>query len=55
MDPKKIVSWWTGKEEYDFKENHKGECESCGAEATLSEDNVCKNCHVTFMDEDEDF
>ncbi|MFC5651386.1 hypothetical protein ACFPYJ_20175 [Paenibacillus solisilvae] len=55
MDQKKIVYWWTGKEEYEFKDDHKGECEDCGAEATLSEDNVCEDCHIISMNEDEDF
>lgn len=56
MDPKQIVYWWTGKEEYKFKDDHKGECEGCGYEATLNEDNVCEDCYVIFMNnEDEDF
>ncbi|MGO4888029.1 hypothetical protein ACJ2A9_09750 [Anaerobacillus sp. MEB173] len=55
MDPKKIVYWWTGKEEYEFKDDHIGECEVCGDEATLNEDNVCEDCYITFMNEEEDF
>jgi hypothetical protein len=54
MDPKKSVYWWTGIEEYEFKDDHKGECEGCGAEATLSEDNVCEHCHIIFMNDDDD-
>ncbi|MGD6816328.1 hypothetical protein ACQCVE_04525 [Metabacillus sp. 113a] len=55
MVPKKTVYWWTGKEEYEFKDDHKGECEACGGEANLNEDNVCEDCYIIFMNEDEDF
>ena len=41
--------------EYEFKGDHKGACENCGDEATLNEDNVCKECYDIFMNEDEDF
>lgn len=55
MNPKKNIYWWTGKEEYEFKDDHNGECEACGNETILNEDNICEDCHVIFMNEDEDF
>jgi len=49
MDPKKTVYWWTSKENYEFKEDHKGECVACVGEATLNEDNVCEDCYIIFI------
>jgi hypothetical protein len=55
MDQKKAMYWWSDMEEYKFIDDHEGECAACGAEATLSEDDVCEGCHIVFMNEDEDF
>jgi hypothetical protein len=54
MSPKKIY-WWTDKEEYKFEGDHEGDCEGCGDESTLNDNNVCEECYTIFMNEDEDF